>query len=351
VDEKNISGLIAVSTKYQIEKMRSACADFMKRDITLDNICQLFEIAPSLLGKADFGFPFIRDHSEEVLKSEGFLKLSKPRVKALLEDDQLTIDEFELFTACLKWGDAEAKRTGKPRKEVMSDVVEKIRFPIMAVNKVAGPVTQSGLLKSEDLLAVFQYVSVKDEKKKLSMQRGLPFSTKERQGKKNYLVQWDPAQSFTNNLYIVTNNGHTARKATSEGTIYILRATKPLEAKGVIYWEIHLDVIVPTNDIQVGAALPSYSWTSAWLQGIGSYWIDRNGQCWEGTTSRFSSAALATGDRLGFLMDYKKNTLDFFRGRGKKGGKMNKLGTFQGVRGPIYPCVAARPVGNQFTSI
>jgi hypothetical protein len=350
VDADNISGLIAVATKYQVEKLRVQCADFMERDVTLENVCSLFEIAPTLLGKPDFGFPFIREHTQEVLNSEGFLNLSKHRVSSILEDDKLNVEEIELFNAILKWGDAESKRTGRDRKELLGDLIPYIRFPTMPVNKIAGPVNASGLLSPDQLLSVFQYVSTSDEKKKEAVK--LVFSKKPRQeGKKTFLVTWDPSQSFTNGLYVVTNNGHTARKATSDGTIYILRATRPLEAKGKHYWEIFIDTLVATNDVQIGAAIPSYSWTSAWLQGAGSYYIDRTGACYEGTTWRFATSALATGDRIGFFVDYKKNTLEFWRGKGKKGGKMQIIGSFSSVSQPLYPVLAARPVGNVFSSV
>jgi len=180
----------------------------------------------------------------------------------------------------------------------------------------------------------------------------VPFNTKPRLGKKTILIEWDPHQSFTYNLYTVTNKGRTARKTGSEGTIYILRAKDLLPNKGKHYWELHVDNVLLTADIQLGAAIPSFSWSSSWLKSTGSYYIDGHlGGGYEGSGSkRFDCAPLAAGDRVGFLVDYKKQTLEVFRGKGKS-GKMTKVGTFLSITQPLYPVIATRTVGNQFTSV
>jgi len=180
----------------------------------------------------------------------------------------------------------------------------------------------------------------------------VPFETKPRMGRKTVVVEWDPSQSFTNGLYTVTNKGRTARKATGEGTIYILRAKDLLPSSGKHYWEIYIDSLVSTSDIHIGACIPSYSWTSAWLKSTGSFYIDgREGGGHLGSGGRqFDCPPLATGDRLGFAVDYKKNILEVTRGKGKT-GKMTKVGQFTNITQPLYPVVAARPVGNQFTAM
>jgi len=180
----------------------------------------------------------------------------------------------------------------------------------------------------------------------------VPFLTAPRLGKRTLLIEWDPAQSFTYGLYSVTNKGHTARKASGEGTIYVLRAKDILPPTGAPYWEIYMDNIVRTSDIHIGACIPSFSWSSAWLKSTGSFYIDGQiGGGYDGTgAKRFETPPLSNDDRLGFLVDYKKRTLDVFRGKGKH-GKMSKVGGFSGIDQPLYPALASRSVGNQFTSM
>jgi len=355
VDSTNISQLIQVATKYQVEKLRVACADFMEMDVNIENVCSLFEIAPKLLGDQEFGLKFIEENTEEVIKSETFLKLSKDRMLVLLQDDKLTAEEGALFDAILKWADYQVERkVASDNKEILKDLIKYIRFPLMEVTKIASVVSNCGLLDQDQLLSVFQYVAVSDEKKKSDMK--VPFNTKPRLGKKTIVVEWDGAQSFTNGLYTITNKGRTARKSGSEGTIYILRAKEILPTTGIgkYYWEVHIEALVVsgTADIQLGAAIGSFSWTSAWLKSTGSYYLEgQHGGGYLGSGTRvFDCQPFQTNDRFGFLVDYKKQTIEVTRGKGKT-GKMSKVGTFTGITQAVYPVMACRPVGNTFTTM
>jgi len=189
-------------------------------------------------------------------------------------------------------------------------------------------------------------------KKKADMK--VPFNTKPRLGKKTVIVEWDGLQSFTYNLYTISNKGRTARKTNSDGTIYILRAKDILSTSGTgkHYWEILLDTVVANADLQLGAAIAGFSWTSAWLKSTGSYYLDGHvGGGWLGGASKvFESAPFQANDRFGFTLDYKKQTLEITRGKGKT-GKMTKVGTFSGITQPVYPVFAARSVGNQITCL
>eukprot|EP00456_Euglypha_rotunda_P003441 TRINITY_DN1059_c0_g1_i2.p1 TRINITY_DN1059_c0_g1~~TRINITY_DN1059_c0_g1_i2.p1 ORF type:complete len:196 (+),score=44.36 TRINITY_DN1059_c0_g1_i2:594-1181(+) len=61
VDSSNIQQLIKVSGKYQVEKLRVVCAEFMEGDVNKDNVLDLFQIAPAMLGDEEFGLKFIEE--------------------------------------------------------------------------------------------------------------------------------------------------------------------------------------------------------------------------------------------------------------------------------------------------
>jgi hypothetical protein len=186
VDSSNVAQYIDVGKKYQIEKLQMLCSKFMTADINMDNALELFQIAPDLLGDEEFGLEFIRENSEEVFASPGILTLNKDRFITLLKDDGLGIEEVELFNCCRKWAEAQVKAEGKDEKNVdllqvhLKDVLPLIRFPIMDVTEIATHVATSGLLAQQDLLQLFKYVSITDEKAKGSCE--VPFITKPRDG-------------------------------------------------------------------------------------------------------------------------------------------------------------------------
>jgi hypothetical protein len=90
----------------------------------------------------------------------------------LLEDDELGIDEWPLFQAVLRWGKAECKRlekksdSGDDLKAVLADLLPHIRFPTMELEDIAAHVATSGILTQDQLLDLFKYVSISDEKEK-----------------------------------------------------------------------------------------------------------------------------------------------------------------------------------------
>jgi hypothetical protein len=185
VEASNLNDLIAVAKRYQVEKMQVLCAEFLEADVSVENACELFQIAPDMLGDASFVMDFIQENTEDVLESPGFLNLTKNRLIAMLENDQLAVDEVGLFQACLKWAKAEAKRKDKSDKpedlqKVLEDVLPLIRFPCMEVSEIAGVVSTTGLLSQDHLLQLFQYVSISDEKERERFT--IAFPTKPREG-------------------------------------------------------------------------------------------------------------------------------------------------------------------------
>jgi hypothetical protein len=172
IDTSNLTEFVNLGKKYNVEKVQVMCAEFMENDVSVDNVLELFEIAPTLLDDKDFGMKFIQENCEEILEHEQFARLSKPRLMHLLDDDELGIDEWPLFQAVLKWGKAECKRlekksdSGDDLRAVMADVLPLIRFPTMELEDIAAHVATSGILSQDQLLELFKYVSITDVKER-----------------------------------------------------------------------------------------------------------------------------------------------------------------------------------------
>jgi len=183
VNPATIQPLLEIAKKYQIEKMQSICSDFMSHDINVDNACELFQLSPNVAGGKDVALEFILDNAEEVFDSKGFLNLSRDRLLMIARNDALGVDEVTLFNAVLRWGQAELKRQGQENnpanmRKLLRDFLPHIRFPLMTVPELAGEVAPSELLSDEQLLAVFQYSAIRDEKDKARVNPG--FTTRTR---------------------------------------------------------------------------------------------------------------------------------------------------------------------------
>jgi len=103
----------------------------------------------------------------------------------LLQGDNLPVPEFEIYQAVLRWGKAEAVRQGKAddmeaRKTILSRALSLVRFPLMKLEEITGPVTTDGYLSDDDLLDLYRFVSLSDERDRYSSP--CPWSAEPRYG-------------------------------------------------------------------------------------------------------------------------------------------------------------------------
>jgi len=190
LDTGKLPELISLAQKYQIEKLQVACTEFMEKDVSAENVCELFEIAPKLLGDEEFGLSFIRENTDDVFASEAFLKLSPARLKFLLSDEFLGAEESSIFVALKHWGKHQVEKAGDDMKGsetdklkvVLKDLITCIRFPVMDLEDIASHVAPTGLLDDKQMLSLYQYCALTsdDEREKFS----ISFPIKPRQGGK-----------------------------------------------------------------------------------------------------------------------------------------------------------------------
>jgi len=268
-------------------------------------------------------------------------------------DNHLGVDEEDLFTALLWWGEEECKRQNLSfplyLPQVISDLLPAIRFPSMEIGYLSSKVAFSGLISEEHMIKLFQYVTSTESIQK-TLKSSMPYNTNLRIGRKGILIIWDPTPTFTHNLYTISNKGRTATKSQSEGTIYVCRSTIALPSIGKHYWEIKIENIGTTNnDIQFGAAAPNFNYDSAWMKAAGTYHIDRLGHVYDGTNLLFSGSpgTINNNERLGFALNCSKRTLTVSRGI----SNMKTVFTILNVTLPLWPCWASRPVGTRITSM
>jgi len=173
IDVSTISDLIKIAHKYQIEKLQLACADYMEKDVTVDNACELFEMGPKILGDENFGLSFIRENTDDVLQSDAFLKLSPLRLKYLLSDDQLGSDESTLFVALKNWAKAQLSSRDDLKgneqekiKEILKDYVQYIRFPCMDLDEIAMHVGPANVLSEKQMLQLYSFCALETNEQK-----------------------------------------------------------------------------------------------------------------------------------------------------------------------------------------
>eukprot|EP00823_Brevimastigomonas_motovehiculus_P003313 TRINITY_DN1_c0_g1_i4.p1 TRINITY_DN1_c0_g1~~TRINITY_DN1_c0_g1_i4.p1 ORF type:complete len:545 (-),score=172.28 TRINITY_DN1_c0_g1_i4:219-1778(-) len=170
MEADDITALLPLAQKYQVEALRLRCVEFMENDVNADNVCQLFEQGRKMLNEAHFGMKFIEENTADVVESKAFLDLSVESIKTILKSNKLGINEADLFAALENWAAAECKRqnlkvTGPNKRTVMGDAINYIRFPEMTTQEIAASVTSSNILSSDELISLFAYSSASEDEK------------------------------------------------------------------------------------------------------------------------------------------------------------------------------------------
>jgi len=184
VNAENFKPLVEVADKFQIEKLAMLCADFLANDVNLENACELLTLTTSMHADAGAIRDFFNENCEAIFEADAHLTLPLNVMKSLLADDQLGIDEYPLFEAVVRWGNAEAKRQklegDDALKTVLKELAPLIRFPLLSIQELVGSVTKSGLLDQSQLLMLCSYSGITDPTIRKSL--NIPFSHKEREG-------------------------------------------------------------------------------------------------------------------------------------------------------------------------
>jgi len=300
VDASNVQSLIKLASKYQVPKLKAACAELLEGDVNKDNALDLFILGPSLLGQEDFALSFIEENAEEVLASPGITRLPKDRFQVLLRSDKLAAEELSIFSAVQRWVAEQEKKAGWDRKTEAADVLSLVRFPTMEVADIASKVATSGLLAQEQLVALLTYCAVPD--RSLIPAPGFPIQPRE-----GGSWCWDKDKKGRN--VVLSNKNLTALSSGSSWQGGLVIGTK-LFTKGTQYWEVTIDH--STNDM-IGVVSPDVAFSADSVysnQPTKCWFVHHSGTAYGGTrgTKQSYSGSVTTGTVVGQLLEWDEKT-------------------------------------------
>jgi len=183
VTTSNMWKINELSEKYGALHVSEYCATLIAQVLNPESALILL----AHINKANIDSPavkkvllYIARRATTIFAQSGFLTLPKNVIVALVKLDELSMKEGDLFNRVLAWGKAECKRldkdASKALKEVLTDILPHIRFPLMSIEDISGDVTASGLIDNTDMIGIFTYVASGGK----STEK-LNFSTKKRQ--------------------------------------------------------------------------------------------------------------------------------------------------------------------------
>ncbi|XP_011539105.1 BTB/POZ domain-containing protein 19 isoform X1 [Homo sapiens] len=110
------------------------CLQFVVKVLDVDLVCEALQVAVTFgLGQLqERCVAFIEAHSQEALRTRGFLELSAAALLPLLRSDKLCVDEAELVRAARSWARVGAAVLERPVAEVAAPVVKELRLALLA---------------------------------------------------------------------------------------------------------------------------------------------------------------------------------------------------------------------------
>ncbi|XP_052007702.1 BTB/POZ domain-containing protein 9 [Xyrauchen texanus] len=150
--EETLLDFLGLAHRYDLQPLEGSICEFLRTLLNTRNVCLVFDMASlyCLSGLAEACCAYMDRHATEVLKSDGFLTLSKSALLTVVSRDSFAASEREIFLALSRW--CHHYGEGLNSKNVMSAV----RLPLMTLSEMLNVVRPSGLLSPDDLLDAIQ---------------------------------------------------------------------------------------------------------------------------------------------------------------------------------------------------
>ncbi|KAK2897055.1 hypothetical protein QQF64_005310 [Cirrhinus molitorella] len=150
--EETLLDFLGLAHRYGLQPLEGSICEFLRTLLSTRNVCRVFDVASlyCLTGLGEACMAYMDRNATEVLKSDGFLTLSKCALLTVVRRDSFAASEREIFQALCRW--CHHNGDGPEAKEVMSAV----RLPLMTLSEMLNIVRPSGLLSPDDLLDAIQ---------------------------------------------------------------------------------------------------------------------------------------------------------------------------------------------------
>jgi hypothetical protein len=148
VNPNNIHKIIKAADVLGVKELRKSCFDYLVSSLDKNTVTIMIMRAKN----KEFSFnsedlikscyKFIEANTSDVFETEGFKLFDEDIIKDLVQCENLTILEFDLFKAILEWGEnyisiilslifLESKRTTKSQYDLLKDIMKYIRYPLI----------------------------------------------------------------------------------------------------------------------------------------------------------------------------------------------------------------------------
>lgn len=146
ISEENAESLLSASCLLQMNGVKDACCEYMKKKLDADNCLSVrsFAEAHSCQELFEVANAFTQDHYAEVLSGEEFVRLTAEELASLVESDELNVPNEELvFESVLHW----AKHDAPSRQAQLATILYHVRLPLLPPNYLVTQVSSEPMIR------------------------------------------------------------------------------------------------------------------------------------------------------------------------------------------------------------
>ena len=160
--------MLGLSNKYDFAALQQAIMAYLKATLTVSNVCMVYNVVTfyQLKELCQACTVFMDMNATQVMKSDGFLSLSKQALVDVLSRDSFFAPEIEIYQGVRRWM-AHCEDLQDGTKELLSVV----RLQLIPMSVLLQEVRQSGFF---DPNAILDAITMMNTKKPIELgQRGL----------------------------------------------------------------------------------------------------------------------------------------------------------------------------------
>lgn len=156
--------MLYAAKKYQIKTLVQKCLKLVQKHLDPVNVCTVLETAhiydDSVLKQKCF--VVIKYKTSEVLKSNCLHELCIDCLASVIELDDISVNEEEVFEGVLEYAKKKCEQNGKEQtsenlQQVLGDCIKHVRFPLMTAEYFSEVVEPSGILTEAHTLKLLGY--------------------------------------------------------------------------------------------------------------------------------------------------------------------------------------------------
>jgi len=168
--EMVLESLMKLCAKYELSDLQDTLSDLVEVEINENSVLPLLRLATKYNDKtlSTGCLKFLFENGEDMLSDPNFLaQISRPFLKDLLASDDLRASELTIFRQILVWGKIHVDLGDEKgdMKDVLSDLLPLIRFPLLSTQDLLGEVALSEILDEERIISI---LAIQADKKSLS---------------------------------------------------------------------------------------------------------------------------------------------------------------------------------------